>query len=245
MTKPIRKQEAHNDLPPLNSDGEDDSSWGSEVGTNELNDSEDDESLADADSAISDNSDDEMPYETAAHTRRHLWNSPKSEVQRLPIKLPDGRIKATGTKVITTKAVVVQSEDEESTSGPESKPEPLKVDDVSTGARFGRVAVVDVLQTKSRKHRIEMAKVQIAGICQDILADPENSVGAVYTKSDSLFTPLHSLDYCEDYIPFLQELLPHRCILSQYRTTRLSASWLCSHSWPSFKTLFQDTVSGH
>ena len=176
MTKPIRKREVHNDLPPLNSDGEDDGSWGSEVESHELDDSEDDKSLSDMNSAISADSDDEMPYETAAHTRRHLWNSPKSEVQRLPIKLPDGRIKATGTKVITTKKVVVQSEDEEGTSGPESGPEPLQVDDVSTRTRFGRVSVVDVLQTKSRKHRIEMAKVQIAGICQDILADPENNV---------------------------------------------------------------------
>jgi nucleolar complex protein 3 len=176
MTKPIRKQEVHNDLPPLNSDSEDGGSWGSEVESHELDDSEDDESLFDTNSVISDNSDDEMPYETAARTRRHLWNSPKSEVPRLPIKLPDGRIKATGTKVITTKKVVVQSEDEDSTSEPESEPEPLKVDDVSTGARFGRVSVVDILQTKSRRHMIEMAKIQIAGICQDILADPENSV---------------------------------------------------------------------
>ena len=176
MTKPIRKQEVHNNLPPLNSDSEDDGSWGSEIESHELDDSEDDESLSDTNSVISDNSDDEMPYETAARTRRHLWNSPKSEIPRLPIKLPDGRIKATGTKVITTKTAVVQSEDEDSTSGPESELEPLKVDDISTGARFGRVSVVDVLQTKSRRHRIEMAKIQIAGICQDILADPENSV---------------------------------------------------------------------
>jgi nucleolar complex protein 3 len=175
MTKPIRKREVHDDLPPPNSDGEDDGSWGSDIESHELDDSDDNESLSDTNS-ISENSDDEMPYETSAHTRRHLWNSPKSEVQRLPIKLPDGRIKGIGTKTITTKTVVVSSEDEDSVSGPELEPEPLKVEDVSTGARFGRVSVVDVLQTKSRKHRIQMAKIQIAGICQDILADPENSV---------------------------------------------------------------------
>jgi nucleolar complex protein 3 len=175
MTKPIRKQEVHYDLPPIKSDGEDDGSWGSEVESHELDGSDDNESLSDTNS-ISENSDDEMPYETSAHTRRHLWNSPKSGVQRLPIKLPDGRIKGIGTKVITTKTVAVSSEDEDSMCGPESEPETSKVEDVSTGARFGRVSVVDVLQTKSRRHRIEMAKVQIAGICQDILADPENSV---------------------------------------------------------------------
>ena len=175
MTKPTRKQEVHDDLPPLDSDGEDDASWGSDIESRELDNSEGDELLSDTTSAISDDSDNEMPYESAPRTHRPSWNSPKSEVQRLPIKLPDGRIKGTGTKVITTKTVAGHSE-EESTSGPESEPEPYKVEDASTGARFGRSSIVDVLQTKSRKHRIEMAKVQIAGICQDILADPENSV---------------------------------------------------------------------
>jgi len=244
MTKPIRKQEVHDDLPPVNSDGEDDGSWGSEIESHELDDSEPDESLSDTNSAISDNSDDEMPYETAPHTRR---DSPKSKVQRLPIKLPDGRIKGIGTKVITPKAVVVHSEDEDSTNGLESKPEPYKLEDVSTGARSGRFAIVDILQTKSRRHRIEIAKVQIAGICQDILADPENSVWcSLYILSMIRYLLLwHSSGYCDDYIPFLQKVSQHRCILSQYRMIRLSASWLCSQSWPSFKTLFQDTVSGH
>ena len=175
MTKPIQKREVHDDLPPPNSDGEDDGSWGSGIGSDELDDSDDNESPPDM-NPILENSDDEMPYETSAHTRQHLWDSRKSEVQRLPIKLPDGRIKGTGTKAITTKTVAASSEDEDSVSGLESEPEPLKVEDVSTGARFGRVSVLDVLQKKSRRHRIEMAKVQIAGICQDILADPENSV---------------------------------------------------------------------
>lgn len=170
MTKPIQKREVHDDLSPLTSDG---SEVGSDIMSDELDESDDNESLSDT-TSISKNSDDEMPYEISAHTRRHLWDSPKSEVQRLPIKLPDGRIKGIGTKAITTK--IVSSEDEDSMSGPESEPEPLKVEDVSTGARFGRASVVDVLQTKSRRHRIEIAKVQIAGICQDILADPENSV---------------------------------------------------------------------
>ena len=165
MTKPIQK-EVHNALPQLSSDGEDDGSWCSEADIHEPDDSNDNESLSDMNSI----------YEASDHTRRHMWNSPKSEVQRLPIKLPDGRIKGIGTKVITTKAVAVSSEDEDNMSGPESEPEHFKVEDVSTGARFGRSSVVDVLQTKSRRRKIEMAKVQIAEICQDILADPENSV---------------------------------------------------------------------
>ena len=172
MTKPIRKQEANDDLPSLNWDSED---GASEAESREMSDSEGDGLLSDTSSAISENSDDEMPYETVARTHRNLRNSPKSEVQRLPIKLPDGRIKETGTKVITTKTVIY-SEVEDSTSDSEVEPEPRKVDDVLTGARFGRFSISDVLQTKSRRTRIEMAKVQIAGLCQDILADPENGV---------------------------------------------------------------------
>jgi nucleolar complex protein 3 len=51
-----------------------------------------------------------------------------------------------------------------------------RVDDVSTGARFGRAAVVDIIGTKDRDTRIAAAKEQIAGICQDILSDPEQGV---------------------------------------------------------------------
>ena len=203
MTKPIQKREVHDDLPLLNSD---DGSRDSEIESHQPDESEGDESLPDTNSAISENSDDEMPYETAAHIRRHLWDSPKSEVQRLPIKLPDGRIKGIGTKVITTKTVVVHSEDEDNTSEPEFKSEPHRVEDVSTGARFGRFSVVDVLQTKSRKRRVEMAKVQIAGICQDILADPESSVWCSLYSVIRYLLFWHSLDYCEDYILFLQKL---------------------------------------
>lgn len=54
--------------------------------------------------------------------------------------------------------------------------ERYKVEDVSTGARFGRPAVIDIIGNKSRTARIQGAKDQIAGICQEIIADPENSV---------------------------------------------------------------------
>jgi nucleolar complex protein 3 len=50
------------------------------------------------------------------------------------------------------------------------------VEDVATGARFGRPAVRDIIQQKSRKARIEAAKEQLASICQEIMAEPENSV---------------------------------------------------------------------
>jgi nucleolar complex protein 3 len=93
-------------------------------------------------------------------------------VRALPIKLADGRIKDTGVKVVLNEA----EDESDSVSDEGEKRGETSVEDVSTGARFGRPAVVDVLQTKSRTKRMEVAKEQIASICQEVLADPENSV---------------------------------------------------------------------
>jgi nucleolar complex protein 3 len=122
-------------------------------------------------------SDTEMPYENAPRKRRPSWDEDKkrSEVQSLPIKLADGKVQMTGVKAgVAFADSDTTSESEEDEIIPE--PEPRRTEDVSTGARFGRPAVVDILTTKSRKARVEAAKEQIAGICQDIVADPENSV---------------------------------------------------------------------
>lgn len=95
------------------------------------------------------------------------------EVQRLPIKLPGGQLKSTGQRTVLTD----ESESEESEGESEVGPPPtIQVEDGSTGARFGRPAVASVLKTSSRKQRVLLAKEQIAGICNEILADPENSV---------------------------------------------------------------------
>ncbi|KAF8188421.1 nucleolar complex-associated protein 3 [Pholiota molesta] len=170
LTKPVRKTEVHDDLPSLNSDDE---SWDSELPEDMSDVSNDDDD--DAFSNASDDSNEEMPYETAPRKQRVEPDGP-TEVQRLPIKLANGQLLKTGTKTVSTKSVAVSeesSEDEEE----EEEEETERVEDVATGARFGRPAVVDVLQTKSRRQRIEMAKEQIAGICQEIMADPENSLG--------------------------------------------------------------------
>ncbi|CAE7127135.1 unnamed protein product [Rhizoctonia solani] len=58
-----------------------------------------------------------------------------------------------------------------------SDTKPPVIEDVATGARFGRPAVRDIVSQKSRKARIEAAKEQLASICQDIMAEPENSSG--------------------------------------------------------------------
>lgn len=140
-----------------------------------------------------------MPYETAPR----IWRAtakPESRnvVDRLPIKLSDGRVQKGGTRVLAAE------ENSDSDSSDEAPPVIAEtsarvVEDVSTGARFGRPAVVDVVGQKTRKARIQGAKEQIASICQDILADPENSVGfpAIWL---SVFVSLNlscSLVFCD------------------------------------------------
>lgn len=121
-------------------------------------------------------SDTEMPYErvprlstmSAPKTRRHIPG--------LPIKLSDGRLQAS-EKVTTAPALTGDDEDTEGSVRSLSPPAVLpRVEDVATGARFGRRAVADVIGNSSRKARIHGAKDQIASICQDIITDPENSV---------------------------------------------------------------------
>ncbi len=172
------------DLPSLNSDeGEQESDWSSNVDNLEFSSSEDVPPLPDTTSDASDDSNAEMPYETVPRKQPSSWQTTKrTEIRALPIKLSDGRVMDTGIKV-----VINEPEDEEDDESELSEVLPLKVEDVATGARFGRPAIVDVLETKSRKQRVDLAKEQIAGICQDILANPESSVSALFYMSKTPF----------------------------------------------------------
>ncbi len=180
LTKPVRKPEVYDDdLPSLNSD--DDSEWDSDLpedmsdaSGDELSDDEDGDNGA---SDYSNDSNEEMPYETIPRKPRAQSSEP-TEVHRLPIKLANGKIQKTGMKPVSIKTPQppVEEDDDDSEEEDEEDEEEQKVEDVATGARFGRPAVVDVLSTKSRRQRVDMAKDQIAGICQEIMADPENSV---------------------------------------------------------------------
>lgn len=187
LTKPVREALVYNDddLPSLNSDDEGESDWSSNVDNLEFSSSEGDPPLPDTASDASEDSNTEMPYETAPRKQPLGWKTAKqTEVRALPIKLSDGRIKDTGIKVVINEPE--DEGDDESERG-EVLAKPLKVEDVATGARFGRPAIVDVLETKQRKQRVELAKEQIAGICQDILANPESSVSTLVSISKTSF----------------------------------------------------------
>lgn len=137
-----------------------------------------------------------MPYEVEPRKRRKSWDSEEETgIERLPIKLQNGRVQHTGVKVAVPAPF---SEDEESEGVEEGTieiPRP-NVEDVSTGARFGRLAVVDLISIKSRKARIQAAKEQLASICQDIIADPENGVRLLSLLSLNVTDiPPYSLDY--------------------------------------------------
>jgi nucleolar complex protein 3 len=179
LNKPIRKPKVDN-LPPIDSHDEDEESWSS--GIDEDADIISQSSVSDSDQNISSgddlDSDTEMPYERVPRRPQGTSEAKKDRhVQGLPIKSADGRIHATGK---TTAAL--PSSDEEGSDSDESVEEqeiPVevnKIEDVSTGARFGRPAVIDVVGNKSRTTRIQGAKDQIASICQEIIAEPENSV---------------------------------------------------------------------
>ena len=136
-----------------------------------------DDALSDqVDSEAELDSDTEMPYELVPRLHKVPEPETRRNIPGLPIKLSDGRIQAS-KKVTVAPAPIDDDEDTEGSVRSQSLPAtPSTVENVATGARFGRLAVADVIGNSSRKARIQGAKDQIASICQEIIADPENSV---------------------------------------------------------------------
>ncbi|KAI9458484.1 nucleolar complex-associated protein 3 [Russula earlei] len=119
-------------------------------------------------------SDAEMSYETVSRRRRQPWPEGEVVIDGLPIKLRDGQIKRTGPKLV----IQAQSEEKSDDSPSERRLEPEQTrEDITTGARFRRLPIIDVISNPSRKLRIQIAKEQIASLCEDIVSDPENSLG--------------------------------------------------------------------
>ena len=184
LTKPHRKPVAvDDDLPSVNSHSEDEDDWSSDIGAGSSGTSahgSDEELPSDWEASTSNQSDSdaEMSYEAIPRYHEEQRGSlEEKQIRRLPIKLPDGRIQPSTEKIVSQAKADTSDEENLEENRRVSATEPgFKVEDVSTGARFGRPAVVDVVSNKSRKARIEGAKDQIASICQDIVSDPENSV---------------------------------------------------------------------
>jgi nucleolar complex protein 3 len=128
--------------------------------------SEGDDSEASAPSSLED-SDEEQSYERRPRVIANKGEANRKLVPRLPIKLPGGQVQQTGVREGS-----VESDEESDNTLQHAEPPRRNV----AGARFGRAAVADILRIKSRVGRLQAAKEQIAGICQEILSEPEQSV---------------------------------------------------------------------
>jgi nucleolar complex protein 3 len=177
LNQPRNKAPTNDDLPSVDSHDEDGDSWNSDMEEESSGSSETEDiiSVQDSESSLYHHPDDEMSYETNPRIRRRSWDSEdKPAIKRLPIKLADGRIRQTGVHFSALQNEYSDGENEGQQE--DACQESTHVEDVSTGARFGRAAVVDIVGIQPKKERIQRAKEQIAGICQEIISDPENNV---------------------------------------------------------------------
>ncbi|KAI8998713.1 nucleolar complex-associated protein 3 [Trametes punicea] len=245
--KPVRKP-VEDDLPSIHSHDEDEDDWSSGVSDIEglpTEDTSDEEAASEAESSTSaaerrrrkrreDSDEEELPFERQPRRRRPSWE-PESDkekgIERLPIKLADGRIQKTGDKVYFGDDESSSESDEDAeTQRAKEAAQRFRVEDVATGARFGRPAVVDVIGQKSRKARLQAAKEQIAGLCQEILGDPENSLGLLrrlHTFSlPEISTPTHPEHVPNDPVirklTMLSQLAVFKDIIPGYRIRALT-----------------------
>lgn len=117
----------------------------------------------------------EQPYERMPRSNHEKLKGNDGEpkrkaIARLPIKLPNGQIQQIGIR----EGSIETSSEEEEVDQVKGARHPPKSN--IAGSRFGRTALADVVRIKSKKERLTAAKEQIAAICQDILAEPENGV---------------------------------------------------------------------
>lgn len=173
------------------SENEDEEPWsstlGSLPGTDDEDDDEEDEAGNGGDTgdtkADSSDSDEELTHERRGRARPTEWEPPARQgPARLPVKLADGTIKPTGNLPAPSSSDESESDAERvdpiaswaAAAGADTASS--RREDVATGARFGRPAVVELLTQPSRKAKIQRVKEELATICQDIVADPETNV---------------------------------------------------------------------
>ncbi|KAI6037515.1 nucleolar complex-associated protein-domain-containing protein [Pisolithus marmoratus] len=224
LHKPIRTQR-DDDLPPILSDNDNAGDSSSSV-VDESDSVEESEDEGQNFQAIASDSDVEMPYERMPRRRDPAveLDAPR-HIQGLPIKLSDGRIQATGKVTRAPTPSESENDDDEDNATDVPPDEGKRVEDVATGARFGRPAVVDVVGNKSRAARIHGAKEQIASICQEIIADPENSLGLLrrlHTFSlEKITSPAHPEPVTNDVmirkLAMLSQLAVFKDIIPGYR----------------------------
>ena len=238
LNKPIR-QPVKDDLPDISSHSED-GDWSSNIGNDDLWEGS---SQTGGGDCLDEHSDFEMPYETAARPRRPSWNEDsENEVQRLPIKLLDGRIKNIGVKP-RGKPKEYSGESDKVEALETSSPEPPE--DTTPSRRFGRCSAVDLVATKSRKKRIHAAREHIASICQEIVGDPEDGVS--YSNPVKIVIIHQSYSSSSRYFAVCIVLVWQRlhlhpsCKLSQM--TQRSESLPCYPNWPSLRMSSPDTES--
>ncbi|KAH9946186.1 nucleolar complex-associated protein 3 [Epithele typhae] len=224
LHKPVRKA-VEDDLPSVNSHSEDEDDWSSAMSGSEPG------SEAEAMSDPGEESASEAESSRAAMKRQRRRKHAGSD-EEMPFErslLADGRVQKSSSKVFldVSEESGLESESADEEAAAASHP---KVDDVSTGARFGRPAVVDVISQKSRKARVQGAKEQIAGLCQEIMGDPENSLGLLrrlHTFSlPEITTPTHPDPVPNDpmirRLTMLSQLAVFKDIIPGYRIRALT-----------------------
>ena len=188
LNKPPQKARPVDDLPSVKSSDEDETSSSSSLETSSCSESDDAATISRSncldDRRISNdlNSDTEMPYEALPRKRRLSWDDGQDHrIPHLPIKLPNGLVQQ-----VDNGASAMSSQTGNDVSDPDEKEgldssglqKSTVVEDISTGTRFGRPAVIDIIGKASRTARIQEAREEIAFICQKIVAEPESSVSA-------------------------------------------------------------------
>ncbi|KAF8447996.1 nucleolar complex-associated protein-domain-containing protein [Boletus edulis BED1] len=232
LHKPIRKPRA-DDVLSVDSHDEDSESLDTDIGDSDA-ETQSNYAMSDSEkrppSPAELDSDTEMPYERVPRLHKVSGPETRRNIHGLPIKLSDGRIQAS-KKVTVVAAQDTNDKDTEGSVRSQSLPAvPSTVEDITTGARFGRLAVADVIENSSRKARIQGAKDQIASICQEIIADPENSLGLLrrlHTFSlETITTPSRSESIRNDVairkLAILSQLAVFKDIIPGYRIRTLT-----------------------
>jgi len=198
MNRPVSRRLIVDDLPSVDCHDEDYDSWNSDIEEEsssqldlvDVRDTSSEEGFRNGPNDL--DSDIEMPYESAPRKRPSWDCDQKYGIQRLPIKLPDGRVQNVDSNALPTLTEVKDDHTEDDSDDLDTEDRTTKpiVEDISTGARFGRPAVVDVIGNSSRKARIQNAKEEIARICQDIVTEPEVGVSIFMNQYAHMSHPI-------------------------------------------------------